>query len=326
MSAAAIHIIDRFDVPWSGSSLSALALRRLLAPHAETRVWSLTPVHPEFREDAAAIDRVDVERGLHPRGGTLVIHGSHVPRMNWLAAAAPRRIVLLCNITLPERFLETLRLLRNGDLPEPDLVFRSERLRRLMALDGVIEVPLIDLQHFRPHPQAQDRRFTVGRHSRDELFKHAEDDPSLYRMIALAGCRVRIMGGTCLEPYLGPDRTGIELLATGDTSPLEFLHTLDCFFFRTGTVEESYGRSVMEAMACGLPTVCHRRGGHAETIVDGENGFLFASQEEAWDKLLRLRDSAPLRERLGQAARATVEALLSAETLDARCQWYLCAV
>lgn len=320
---AAIHIIDRFDVPWSGSSLSALALFRLLSPHGETRVWSLTPIHPAFHLETGTISVVERKRGIFPRGGTLVIHGSHVPRMDWLQQAAPQRIILLCNITLPQKFLDTLRLLRDLDLPEPDLVFRSERLRRQMALDGVIEAPLIDLQRFRPGPRTPHRNFTVGRHSRDELYKHAEDDPSLYRMLAFTGCAVRIMGGTCLEPYLGMDREGIELLTAGLMPAHDFLHGLDCFFYRTGVVEESFGRAVLEAMACGLPVVCHRRGGYMEAIADGENGLLFDTQEEAYDRILELRDHAGMRERAGRAARATVETLLSPRALEIRRRWYL---
>jgi hypothetical protein len=41
------------------------------------------------------------------------------------------------------------------------------------------------------------------------------------------------------------------------------------------------GRVVTEAMACGLPVVCHESGGYAEIIEHGRNGFLFDTQQEA---------------------------------------------
>lgn len=325
MTAARIHIVDRFDVPWSGSTLSAISLSRLLSPHCDARLWSLTPVHPSFLDKAAAIDEIDGGSGRHPRGGTLLIHGSHAARLTWLSRAEPERIVLLCNITLPQKFLETLLLLRGLDLPEPDLVFRSAQMQHLLSLPGAIEIPLVDLEVFRPRSRGANSPFIVGRHSRDELYKHSEDDPSLYRMLALAGVSVRLMGGTCLEEYLGPDRNGIELLPTGIMPPPKFLNGLDCFFYRTGTMEEALGRVVLEAMACGLPVVCHRRGGHAEIIGEGENGLLFDTQEEAFDLLMALRESTSLRKRLGAAARSTVEALFAPARLEKIVAYYLAA-
>ena len=62
-------------------------------------------------------------------------------------------------------------------------------------------------------------------------------------------------------------------------------------------------------MACGLPVVCGRRGGYADYIVHGVNGFLFDTSEQAIALILKLRDDAGLRQRVGSAARQSVEAL-----------------
>lgn len=37
---------------------------------------------------------------------------------------------------------------------------------------------------------------------------------------------------------------------------------------------EAFGNVAIEAMACGVPVIAYRRGGPAEIIIDGENGFL----------------------------------------------------
>ena len=45
--------------------------------------------------------------------------------------------------------------------------------------------------------------------------------------------------------------------------------------------DEPFGFSVVEAMACGTPVVARRRGSMAESSVDGENGFLVETLDEA---------------------------------------------
>jgi UDP-glucose:tetrahydrobiopterin glucosyltransferase len=42
----------------------------------------------------------------------------------------------------------------------------------------------------------------------------------------------------------------------------------------TPTWVEAFGNVVVEALACGVPVVTHRRGGPAEIVVDGETGFV----------------------------------------------------
>jgi glycosyltransferase involved in cell wall biosynthesis len=64
-------------------------------------------------------------------------------------------------------------------------------------------------------------------------------------------------------------------------------------------------------MACGLAVVCHKRGGYAEWIEDGRNGFLFDTQQEALEIVLKLKEDPALRERVGKAARRTAEELFS---------------
>ena len=62
---------------------------------------------------------------------------------------------------------------------------------------------------------------------------------------------------------------------------------------------------MFEAMACGLPVVCGRRGGYADYIVHGVNGFLFDTSEQAVALILKLRDDAALRARIGERGAAS---------------------
>jgi UDP-glucose:(heptosyl)LPS alpha-1,3-glucosyltransferase len=89
----------------------------------------------------------------------------------------------------------------------------------------------------------------------------------------------------------------------------QFYGAADLFLFPTPY--DAYGMVISEAMASGLPVVTSRAAGAAELIEHGENGWLTA---DAWDidqiaqGLGALAVDQGLRERLGAAARSTIEA------------------
>lgn len=72
-------------------------------------------------------------------------------------------------------------------------------------------------------------------------------------------------------------------------------------------------------MACALPVVSTRRGGPAETIVDGVTGCLVApgDADALARQTLRLLSNAPLRRRMGAAGREHVQRRFSAEAAAA---------
>ena len=194
---------------------------------------------------------------------------------------------------------------------------------------GYVQASLIDLDRFVPAPKGEPSdptsdAFTVGRLSRADPLKHHPEDAAVYRRLVEEGCRIRIMGPS---PSLKAELAGMEsvtLLPAYAQEAHLFLQGLDCFFYRTSEGwSEPSGRVVTEAMACGLPVVCHESGGYAEWIDSGTNGFLFATQQEALEILLRLKEDPALRGRVGKAARLTAEELFSGAVRSEIVEFYL---
>jgi glycosyltransferase involved in cell wall biosynthesis len=71
---------------------------------------------------------------------------------------------------------------------------------------------------------------------------------------------------------------------------------------------ESFGVVHLETMSSGKPIVSTRRGGPAETVVDGLTGFLVDPKDAAAlaERVVTLLGDASLRQRMGQAGRARV--------------------
>lgn len=68
------------------------------------------------------------------------------------------------------------------------------------------------------------------------------------------------------------------------------------------SLQEGLPVSVIEAMSCGLPIVASDIRGHRDTVIDGENGFLFAlgDDKRMCDSVFDIYNSTELRERFSR--------------------------
>lgn len=79
--------------------------------------------------------------------------------------------------------------------------------------------------------------------------------------------------------------------------------------FVTNSTKETKGLAVIEACAAGIPVIAPRAGGITDTIIDGENGFLYQpdQQEEFLNKLNLLISDYDLRHSMGKKGKEQVQ-------------------
>jgi glycosyltransferase involved in cell wall biosynthesis len=129
--------------------------------------------------------------------------------------------------------------------------------------------------------------------------------------------RLRVIGTPTYE--CAP--VDVEAMPWRATTELEDLSAIDIGVMPLPDDRWSKGKCGLKAlqfMALGIPTVCSPVGVNSYIIQDDENGFLAGTEDEWVDKLSRLIRSHELRQRLGQAGRATVEQKYSAITQTPR--------
>lgn len=123
--------------------------------------------------------------------------------------------------------------------------------------------------------------------------------------------QLRVIG----TPKYEIEGVDVEALPWQSESEIEDLQPIDIGIMPLPDDAWSKGKCGLKAlqfMALGIPVVCSPVGVNTEIIQDGENGFIAGTEEEWLEKLCRLLQSAELRNRIGQAARTTVEQVYSA--------------
>lgn len=126
----------------------------------------------------------------------------------------------------------------------------------------------------------------------------------------LRGIRVAIVGDGPSVAFVKRELTGIPVTWLGKLTGAELATAYASFdvFLHTGT-EETFGQTIQEAHATGIPVVGPRAGGPIDLISHGENGYLFDAspddaQLRAYVEALVLDEG--LRSRMGEAGRRAV--------------------
>ena len=124
----------------------------------------------------------------------------------------------------------------------------------------------------------------------------------LYRLLIAGSGPLR----PSLDKYVARERLlGVEFLGQCDDMPAVYRRGA---VFVLPSLSEGCPNALVEAMACGLCPVVTRIGGNVDVVEDGLNGLVVAPDDPARlaMALSSALESAPMRKRLGKAARAFV--------------------
>lgn len=187
-----------------------------------------------------------------------------------------------------------IQLIRNGVDTEKFRPLRDRTLRRELGIG--------------------DDEFVVGTVARLDPVKDHEGMIESVRFLNEAGntARLVIVGE-------GPNRAGLEkrirgwhdgpppILAGYREDTLRFYGIFDLFLLTSHA--EGMSNTLLEAMACGLPSICTPVGANTEMVQHGGNGFLVpvSSPRDLALQIMKYRESSALRLQHGENARTFVE-------------------
>lgn len=179
----------------------------------------------------------------------------------------------------------------------------------------------VDLQAYHP----QHRQDAATRRLRAELAPNGEtvigyvgrlapekQVERLTQLRGLPGIRIAIVGDGPSEPTLRAQFAELPVVFLGRRTGAELSSAYAALdvFVHTGT-EETFGQTLQEAHATGLPVVAPLAGGPIDLITHGTDGYLFdpsidGGPDSMRNYIERLVENAPLRARMGEAGRRRV--------------------
>ena len=77
--------------------------------------------------------------------------------------------------------------------------------------------------------------------------------------------------------------------------------------FMSASTTETQGLTIIEAMAAGLPALCINDESFVNTVIDGLNGYLFNTEEEAKEIILKIMNDKKLQTSLSKGAKTSAE-------------------
>jgi glycosyltransferase involved in cell wall biosynthesis len=159
----------------------------------------------------------------------------------------------------------------------PSQAFKEDLLRNGIDEGKIVMMPRgVDTSRFRPKPwngfEGRFRLIYVGRVSRE---KNIDILAEAFKLMARPDVNLTIVGDGAYRDELQEKLKGFEVTFTGyleGDELIEAYHRSDLFVFPSTT--DTFGNVILEAHACGIPTVVTDQGGPSENVVDGETGLV----------------------------------------------------
>jgi len=310
-----------------------MGLRVFCLPMKRLRYGNLLSLFSTVARMAKIIKREKVDL-IHANGSRCMIYGGiaarlcrkpivwHVriaqsePMLDKFLASLASRVVVISQAVKKRRFnwlkkKEKVEVVYNGaDLELYNAKPNNGNLRKELGLSET--TPLVGVVA-QLHPKKGLQFFLKAARQVNQL---------------LADCRFLIVGEdiTAKEDYLPQLRAltrelGIEgrVVYTGYREDIpSVMASIDCLVL--SSLEEAFGRVLIEAMAASVPVVATEVGGVPEIVVEGRTGLLVppADEESLARGIIYLLQNREVARKMGQKGRARVEKLFSLEGHVAR--------
>jgi glycosyltransferase involved in cell wall biosynthesis len=195
-----------------------------------------------------------------------------------------------------------LRYLDTSFAHNVDYVLGNSEFTRQQALNTYdysptrvgISYPGVDISRFTPAPNTSRDSFTFVTCARLTKFKNIDKILGALSLITDPRVRLTVIGKgeeyQALCSLAEVLRLGERVKFAQTVSDEEMIREFQSSVALVHAAEEEpFGLTPVEAMACGTPVIAMRGGGPAETVVDGETGYLCASADENQIKDAMLR-------------------------------------
>ncbi|HEX7273522.1 MAG TPA: hypothetical protein VF420_15360 [Casimicrobiaceae bacterium] len=319
-SAETVHLILHASMVDADPGWLARRLASLLTEE-NLEVWSAGGVDLSTAPRATTC-RLNPEAGSFPRGGCQIHVGADVASTDWLRHADAERIVVICAPRSPAELIERLRAI-SGDGAQPvELVFPSRAMAARFGEGHAILPPPVELAaetrgaRRERGTAARLAGLAVGGVGRNWGGEPLDADAQFLKGVAAEAGALRLYDAGRLRFHLG-DEASIRFCSRHDMRFVQFAEALDCLVFTAAPWwREEDGRELFSAMESGVPALLPVASIYAEYIDHGVDGLLYASSEDALQRLAELRRAPARLDELGRAARAKVTGLVSAEALQ----------
>jgi len=289
------------------------------------RLLNVPPIRPgHFKEAARAFKKI---RRIIIENGTEIVHADDLRFVIYAGILKPflgYKIVWHIRVSWRNGPLDILGYLFSDSLICTARMI-SERFKKLPGSKRKVCViyNAVDCAHYRPEKGNGALARSLGLGENELLIGFlARLDPvkGLQRLINAMVCirmrlaNVRLMiAGSGDKRYIRDMERAAEELNLGESvvflgyreDPRDFLNLIDISVLPT-TEYEGSSRSIIEAMACGVPVIATDSGGNRELVQDGITGVLLSSPSEdlICKACVELLSNEKRRERMGEAARA----------------------